>query len=63
VRLAFIQLVDGAPVGQGDLLVTILAVARPVGQRLRRLGRRSAGYDDYKPPFAFPGTVKKLWWI
>ena len=59
VRLAFIQLVDGAPVGQGDLPVTIplslgLSASVCVGS--------DAGapvMTDYKPPFAFTGTVKK----
>ena len=59
VRLAFIQLVDGAPVGQGDLPVTIplslgLSASVCVGS--------DAGapvMTDYKPPFAFAGTVKK----
>ena len=59
VRLAFIQLVDGAPVGQGDLPVTIplslgLSASVCVGS--------DAGapvVTDYKPPFAFTGTVKK----
>ena len=59
VRLAFIQLVDGAPVGQGDLPVTIplslgLSTSVCVGS--------DAGapvMTDYKPPFAFTGTVKK----
>jgi hypothetical protein len=59
VRLAFIQLVDGAPVGQGDLPATIqlslgLSASVCVGS--------DAGapvMTDYKPPFAFTGTVKK----
>ena len=59
VRLTFIQLVDGAPVGQGDLPVTIplslgLSASVCVGS--------DAGapvMTDYKPPFAYTGTVKK----
>jgi hypothetical protein len=57
VRLAFIQLVDGAPVGQGDSPVTIplsldLSASVCVGS--------DAGapvMTDYKPPFAFTGTL------
>jgi hypothetical protein len=54
VRLAFIQLVDGAPVGQGDSLSLDLSASVCVGS--------DAGapvMTDYKPPFAFTGTVKE----
>ena len=59
VRLTFIQLVDGAPVGQGDLPVTI---PLSLGLSANVCVGSDAGapvMTDYKPPFAFTGTVKK----
>ena len=59
VRPAFIQLVDGAPVGQGDLPVTI---ALSLGLSANVCVGSDAGapvMTDYKPPFALAGTVKK----
>ncbi len=52
--------VDGKAVGSGDLPVTIplslgLAAGVSVGSRCRLTGHAT----DYKPPFAFTGTVKK----
>jgi arylsulfatase len=59
VRLTFIQLVDGAPVGQGDLPVTIplslgLSASVCVGS-----DTGAPVITDDKSPFAFTGTVKK----
>ena len=49
-------LVDGAPVGKGDLPVTI-----PLSLRGVCVGSDAGApvMTDYKPPFAFTGTVKK----
>jgi arylsulfatase len=59
VAAAIQLLVDGKPVGKGDLPVTIpitlgLAAGVSVGA-----DAGSPVMDDYKPPFAFTGTIRK----
>ena len=72
VRLAFIQLVDGAPVGPGGIARAFLRQGSKTNLPVtipRSLGLSASvcvGPDggapvmtDYKPPFVFAGTVKK----
>ncbi|MGA8582238.1 MAG: hypothetical protein WB715_00020 [Roseiarcus sp.] len=55
VRLAFIQLVDGAPVGLGDLPVTIpLSLGLSASVCVGRDGGAPV-MTDCKPPFALRG--------